>query len=548
MTAPSAPLSRRTMLRSVAVAGGLLTVPGLLAACSGNDSGGSSSGSAATGNDPIEQLRVVLPSSISTLDVTREPGIVNLTIALLAQESLLTVGAGGKLEPGLAASWTQPDATTYVLDLRTDATFSDGTPLTVEDVIASIEQHSRKGSTSTFAYAFTNVASLRKTGDHQLTIALSAPDSLFGWSLSPGTLQVTSKAFLEKNAGSIGTAKTLLLGTGPYRVTSFQADSHVELERNDAWWGGKPAARSVRFEFVTDESTRLVAMRGGSFDVATSVPLDQVKQWEKIDGADVRTATDNSVVTLAFNTTIAPFDDKRVRAAVAHSIDRAAIVKSVLRGNGEVATTFPTRSEWGGLLETSEVDALYDRIPQYDFDLDTARKELAASSVPDGFSTSISYPNSGPQIGKALLSLAANLEKIGITLKVEEVTLEKWIADLGTHQAGLVLGWYFATTGDPAEYTQQLLSGDNTGVDGANVADYSNDEVTALLRQEKASTDGAERGRLLGDALVQAAEDIAYQPLWWGVGATAFGPKVATEGYSPYFFLGPWVSQVRSRA
>lgn len=546
MTVPSTPLSRRNLLRSVAVAGGLLTVPGLLAACSSG--GGKTSGDVGTSNDPIEQLRVVLPSSISTLDVTREPGIVNLTIALLAQESLLTVGAGGKLEPGLAESWTQPDATTYVMDLRTDATFSDGTPLTVEDVIASIEQHSRKGSTSTFAYAFTNVKDLKKTGENQLTITLSEPDSLFAWSLSPGTLQVTSKAFLTKNAGSIGTSKTLLLGTGPYRVTSFSADSHVELERNDAWWGDAPAAASVRFEFVTDESTRLIAMREGSFDVATSVPLDQLKQWENIDGADVQSATDNSVVTLAFNTTIAPFDDRHVRAAISHSIDREAIVKSVLRGHGEVAATFPTRSEWGGLLDEAGVKKLYNDIPQYDFDLDQAKSELAKSAVPDGFSATISYPNSGPQIGKALLSLAANLEKIGVTLKVEEVTLEKWIADLGTHEAGLVLGWYFATTGDPAEYTQQLLNGDNTGVNGSNIADYSNDRVTAALRQERITTDQAERGRLLGEALVQAATDIAYQPLWWGVGATAFGPKVATKDYSPYFFLGPWAADVRSRA
>lgn len=546
MSISSAPLSRRSLLRSVAVAGGILTIPGLLAACTSSD-GSDSSGPVKTSNGPIDLLRVVLPSSISTLDLTREPGIVNLTIALLAQESLLTVGADGKLEPGLATAWKQPDPTTYVMDLRADAVFSDGTPVTVEDVIASIEQHSAKGSTSSFAYAFVNVKKLEKTGDNQLTISLSAPDSLFAWSLSPGTLQITSKAFLEKNKGSIGTPKTLLLGTGPYRVTSFEPDSHVELERNDAWWGDAPAARAVRFEFVTDESTRLVAMREGSFDIATSVPLDQLSQWEKIDGVDLQTAPDNSVVTLAFNTGIAPFDDIHVRAAVAHSIDRAAVVKSVLRGNGEVALTFPTQSEWGGLLDEAAVKKVYESIPQYDFDLDKARKELAASSVPDGFSTTISYPNSGPQIGKALLSLAANLEKIGITLKVEEITLEKWIADLGTHEAALVLGWYFATTGDPAEYTQQLLNGDNAGVNGSNIADYRNDEVTALLRTEKITTDQAERGRLLGEVIVKAAADIPYQPLWWGVGATAFGPKVAGEDYSPYFFLGPWPSNVLSR-
>jgi peptide/nickel transport system substrate-binding protein len=544
---PQPRLSRRDLLRGIAIASGVIAVPGLLAACSTDEKSGS--GVTVTQSDgPIDLLTVALPASISTLDVSKSAGIANLTVALLVQEALVTVAADGTLAPGLAESWTRPDATTYVYKIRPDVRFSDGTLLTVDDVIASIEQHSVKGSTSAFAYAYTNVVSVTQTGDRELTITLSAPDSLFSWALSPGTLQITSRAFLAQNAGTIGTPATKILGTGPYAVAEFVPDSHVTLQRNDGWWSEAPKAAQVRIEFVGDETTRLIAMRQNSFDMATSVPFDQLEQWSGLDGVDVQTASDNSVVTLAFNTTKAPWNDKHVRAAVAHSIDRAAIVKSVLRTHGEVAATLPTRQQWGGVLDPGAVDELYQRIPQFDFDLDAAGKELAQSSVPNGFSDTVTYPNSGPQIGKALLSLAENVKKIGITLEVEEVSLEQWIADLGKHEAGISLGWYFATTGDPAEYTQQLLNADNAGVNGTNIADYRNDAVTDLLRRERLETDPAARGQLLSEALVLAAADVPYQPLWWGEGATAFGPVVGTSTYSPYFFIGPWATQVFARA
>jgi peptide/nickel transport system substrate-binding protein len=187
---------------------------------------------------------------------------------------------------------------------------------------------------------------------------------------------------------------------------------------------------------------------------------------------------------------------------------------------------------------------LYASIPQVEFDLDAAASLLADSSTPDGFSATLTYPNSGPLIGRALLTLAENLKGIGIDLEVQEVTLEQWIADLGKH-AGIALGWYFPGTGDPAEYVQLLLNGAYVAAGGTNLAEYRNDEVTALLDQEVAETDPAGRGDLLGQALVKAAADVAYQPLWWGKTATAFGPGLQTEGFGPYFFLGPWAQHVK---
>jgi peptide/nickel transport system substrate-binding protein len=532
--------SRRRLLQVLGLAGGVAVLGPALAACAPDEEKGS--GAAGGG---LDSLTVALPSSISSLDVTREAGIINYVVALLCLESLAAIDADGALVPSLASGWSQPDALTYVYKVRSGVTFSDGTPLTADDVLASIEVNTEKGSTSALAYAYAPVKSVKTTADDEIAFTLSAPTSTFGWVPSPGTLQVSSRAFLKKNAGKVGTPQTLLLGTGPYVVTEFEPDSHVLLKRNDAWWGGKVEAASVRLDFITDENTRQLAMRDGSVDLALSVPPNQIDDWKAISGVTVETATDNSLVTLAFNTSVAPWSDLKVRTAVAHCIDRQAVVDSVLRGNADVALTIPTQAQWGGLLDSGQVNDLYADIPQVDFDLDVAKSMLAESSVPDGFSDTVTYPNSGPLIGRALLTLADNLKDLGIDLEVKEVTLEQWIADLGKH-AGIALGWYFPSTGDPAEYVQLLLNGKYAATGGTNLAEYRNAEVSALLDQEVAETDPAKRGDLLGRALVAAAADVPYQPLWWGQTATAFGEGVKAKDFGPYFFLGPWVANVRS--
>jgi peptide/nickel transport system substrate-binding protein len=541
------PLNRRSLLKAMALAGGVVTTQGLLTACTGGSSPRPSA-LPTSGGRPIDTLTVALPGSISSLDVTHEAGIVNYMVALLCQEALVGVDAAGALTPTVAQSWKQTDGRTFVYQIRPGVKFSDGSTLTVDDVIASIKVNSAAGSTSALAYAYSGVESVTGTGANEVTIKLKTPNSQFAWSVSPGTLVITSAAFLAKNGSKIGTPGVGILGSGPYKVTEFAPDSHVTLARNEHWWGQPGEVANLRLEFIADDTTRLLAMRQKSVQMAMNVPLDQIDQWQKLDQVSVDVATDNSLVTLAFNTTKKPWNDPNVRKAVAHAVDRSGIVHSILRGHADVALTFPTKSEWGGLLSNPQVDSLYASIPQYEFDMTKAKAALAASSVPGGFSDTITYPNSGAQIGKALLTLSQNLKQIGIDLAVKEITLEQWISDLGKHQSGIYLGWYFATTGDPAEYTEQLLNGAYVGVNGTNIANYSNAEVTSKLDAAQVSTDSAQRGQLIGDALVKAAADVPYQPLWWGQAATAFGPKIAVSGYGPYLFIGPWATSISATA
>ncbi|EPR75188.1 Oligopeptide ABC transporter, periplasmic oligopeptide-binding protein OppA [Leifsonia rubra CMS 76R] len=517
-------LAKGARASTVAVAASAL----LLAGCA---SPGSSTG--ADGN--IDTITVALPGSLSSLYVGAESGILNYYIASITQEGLVSLDADGALQPGLAESWEQPDDLTYVYELRDDAMFQDGTPVTADDVVFSLEQARDETSSPGLSYYLGGVDTVEKTGDSEVTVTLTAPDSAFAKNMSTGGAAfITSQKFWEENNGEVGTSSALLLGSGPYKVTEFVPDSHVNFERVDTWWGELPEVKNIEVKFIPDEGTRLLAAQSGDIDIAFNVPLAQSTQWEDLDSMRVDYVNDLSYVGVYFNTALAPFDDPKVREAFAHSVDRTTIVDKLLRGHGEVATAIATPESLASVYSADDARDLLASIPQYDFDLDAAAKALAASDHPDGFETDMLFPSTGPQLGSAAQSLAENLSKIGITLNVREVPIEEWLASLEPDSSyGVGLMWYFSTLGDPSEVSSYMLG-------EFNISNYENPEVLSLFERVGAETDPAARIDLLIEAEVLQAEDIISVPLWWGQSATAFSKNIDMSNYSSFAFISSW--------
>ena len=487
----------------------------------------------------IDNLTVALPGSLSSLYVGTEAGILNYYIASITQEGLVSVGSDGSLQPGLAESWSQPDPVTYVYEIRDDAMFQDGTPVTADDVVFSLLQAKDETASPGLAYYLTNVDTVEKTGESEVTITLVSPDAAFAANMSSaGAAFITSQAFWEEHDGAVGTPDALLLGSGPYKVTEFVPDSHVTFERVDTWWGETPKAKKITVNFIPDESTRLLAAKAGDVDIAFNVPLAQADEWEALDSMRVEYVNDLSYVGLYFNTTVAPFDDAKVREAIAHAVNKQAYVDAILRGHGEAATAIMTPESLGKVYSAEEARAFLNEIPQYGYDLEAAADALSQSAYPDGFSTEILTPNTGPQLGTAAQALAQDLAEIGITLNVREVPIEEWLASLDpSSEYGINFMWYFSTLGDPAEIPSYLL-----GL--GNPAAYDNAEVLELLTEIGAQTDAEARVELIREAETLQAQDVVNIPLWWGQSATAFSTDTGLEGYSAFTFVGSWPAQV----
>ncbi len=538
------PISRRTVLQGAGASALLM----LLAAC-GEDggatvttTGGTGTGNTTGGSDPtsqeIDTLTIGFPASLSNLYPGKEAGILNYYVAALVGEGLVAPDSVGKLVPALAEKWKQTSPTTYVYTLRANAKFSDGTAVTADDVVYSIGLAKDENVSPNIAYYWANMDTAEKTADNEVTITLLSPDVAFEWGpCAANALWVTTQKFVEANNGDLGTTTSLLFGTGPYKVTKFVPDSSVELERVDSWWGGPVPVKTVRIDFIPQENTRVLARESGDIDIAINISLDQAQQWASTKNTSVIFAPDRSYVGIDFNTAVEPFDDIHVRRAIALACDRAAYVKSLLNGHGEVATALTTPQQIEGVLGADGARAALSPAFELTYDMDAAKAELALSKVPEGFTTKVGISSSAPQVSAAFQALKAAVEPLGITIEIEEMPVEQWFDTIGSPDWGLAYMSYNSTTGDPGELATWFLG-------EGNPASFTNADVTDLMAQSREETDPAQRIELLIAAQKAALAEVPYIPLWWGEGATALSNKYTIKDYSSYTLLTPWTPSI----
>lgn len=528
---------RRDVLRTGLFGAAGLSAMAFLTACGARSSSSddaTESSSAEIGEDSGEEiplLRVALPGSLSNLYPGQEAGILNYYVAAICMEGLISVDSTGSIVPALASKVERKDAKTFVYTLRDDATFPDGSAVTVEDILYSIKQASDATASPSVASYWADLDSAVSSGTNEITLTSTTGAESFAWlpSTMAGLWVAPKSAWIEADH-QIGTSSALLTGSGPYQVTSFSPDSHVELERVDTWWGTAPKVAKVRIDFIPDDNTRLLAWKAGEADFTLNVPLTASKQWEAVSGTRVVYVPDQSYVGLEFNTTQAPFDDIHARKAVAYAINREAIVSDILRGKGQVATALSTPEQFGGLWSSDEATEQLSVIPQYEYDLDKAKSELAQSKTPTGFSVDLTYPNTGAHLGTAALAFAADLETIGITLNVKEVTIEQWLASSG---ASLAFTWYFNTTGDPGELIGWYMA-------EGNPVGYSDSDVFDIVAEANTTQDAADRAELLIEAQTDQAADLAYAPLWWGQTVIALTDGFGIKDFTSYALVTSW--------
>lgn len=483
-----------------------------------------------------ETITVGIPGKLSSLYVGNEAGVLNYYVAALSQEGLVSVDSVGNLVPALATAWEQPDAQTYVYEIRQDAKFHNGEPVTMDDVLYSIEQASDAEVSPQFSWWYGNVKSVEQTGDWQITFTLNDPDVGFVWvpSASAGLI-IAPRSYWEQNKGGLGTAESLMVGSGPFQITEFDPDSHITLEAVDTWWGGSSSFDTVRFEMITDDNTRMLALEKNDIDLALNVPLQQADRWAQIEGVTVSSVPNRSYEGLTFDTSVAPFDDEHVRKAISHSLDREAIAEKVFAGRAEKATAILMPSQLETVESPKDARARLADIPQFDFDLAAAKAELAKSDHADGFEVELTYPNSVPELGLVAQSLAQNLEPLGITLTPKELPVSSWMDTLEDGEHGLAFMSYNSTTGDPAELISWFLG-------EGNPARYENADVTAAMTAARNEVDLATRIDLLVEANTIAAADAPYLPIVWNVRTTAVSDTLKLADNETFTFVTPWAA------
>lgn len=538
-------MTRRRLLRSLCVAGAAVSLGSVLTACSDDPDPSSEGGE--SGSDELEpdtELLTWRVAALVHLDSARALDNGSKAVQALVTESLVTLDDDLAIAPWLAESYEQVDPLTYVYTLRPGVTFWDGSPLTAEDVVFSIERHNDEAVASIVS-AFQDVESVEATGDNEVTITLKVPLAQFAMVMTYAP--IVKKSFAEElGEGFGGPGADTVMGTGPYMVTDFQADTSVDLIRHEEYWGELPVWQNLSIVLIGDSQAAQLAMRAEETDGAFSVVSSEVEAWNSIEGVAVDTGAALSPAFFAFDLREEPWSDVNVRRAIAHSLDREALVAALLPGAGEPATSLIPRAQWAGLqLPDERVQEIYDSVAMYEFDMDMARAELAQSSFPDGFSATVEFGDTKPHLGRAAEALSQNLAEIGIELEVREVPLSQEIAAVTGHEGGFRVLSFEGSDIDPADFPSFMLPSDFARPGGFNVPHYLNDRVDELLDAQAASPDAEERAEALAELMRIISEDLPYLPLWWEAEVVALNDALSYQGFHPlYFKKGIWPANI----
>jgi peptide/nickel transport system substrate-binding protein len=543
-------ISRRRLLKSLGLGGAaVLSIPALVAGFGGTSS---SARAQAMGTDAeIDVVNWGTFGSSRTLFLPNNASIPAIILTANLMESLLQIDDAGTLQPSLAESWNQPDPLTYIYQIRKGVKFWDGSELTPEDVIFSLNYEIDPKYASQMNSYFTGVESVTQTDDMEITIKLNEPEATFRW--IPGTYfaQIFQKKFYDAHTDDIGTAGVLVMGTGPYKPVELIPDTSLTIERFDDYWGAKPTAKKLVIKSIVEDSTRLVAMRSGELDgVGTfSVPVDQAKNWQSIDGVNVAFTSSLQLGTFAFNCGKEPWSDVHVRRACAHAVDREGLIKNVWGGHAAVAVAMPPPADWRGWLDDSDVAQRYSKIPRYEFDLDKAKAELEQSAFANGFSGVLVYDENFPQLAKAALNLSQNMAKLGGKIEVKQVTGDDWFSIISgpkDDSLNVTAGQLGTDYNDPGENIY-LNFQSKFAVNGAyNFANFKNADVDKLLDEQLAlPAQSPKRADKIFEVLNLLATEMPQLYLWWNDTAMAINEKYVFEGFNPWTWVQPWATRIK---
>jgi peptide/nickel transport system substrate-binding protein len=244
-------------------------------------------------------------------------------------EGLTRFGADGSILPALAKSWEiSEDGLTYTFMLNEGVKFHDGTDFNAEDVKFSLDRARADDSTNAQKALFADIASVEVVDPATVKVTLSKPNGSFLFNMAWGDAVIVAPESAADNAANP-------VGTGPFTLTEWVKGDRVELGRYDGYWGTPVKLDKVTFKFISDPTAAFAAMMAGDLDAYPAFPApENLVQFEADPRFEVITGSSEGETILAMNNKKAPLDNIKVREAIAHAIDRQAIIDGAMFGYG----------------------------------------------------------------------------------------------------------------------------------------------------------------------------------------------------------------------
>lgn len=394
-------------------------------------------------------------------------------------EGLTRIDQDGGVQPALARSWEiAPDGLTYTFHLAEGATFHNGVKLAAEHVVFSFERAMAEDSVNAQKGLFEPIASVEAPDERTVVITLKRPTGDFLFNLGWGDMVIVEPS-------SAATNKNEPVGTGPFRFVRWVKGDRVEIERNPDYWGDEPALARATFKFIPDPAAATAALLAGDIDAFANFPAPEaLVQFESDPRFVVVIGTTEGETILAINNARPPLNDVRVRRALAHAIDRQAIIDGAMMGYGTpIGSHFAPHNP-----------AYVDLTGKYPYDPEKAKALLAEAGVENLSLTLKLPPPSYARRGGEIVQ--AELAAVGITAEIIPMEWAQWLEQVFTgkdfdltivsHTEPMDIGIYAR----PDYYFQ-----------------YQSQPFNDVMAKLAVETNAAERKALLGEAQEILAED-----------------------------------------
>ena len=435
---------------------------------------------------------------------------------------LVEFEAGGtKLVPGLATSWEiSKDKKTYTFTLRknvkfhTTKYFTPTRDFNADDVIFSFDRQRLK----THSYHTVNggkyeyfdgmemgslIKDIKALDPYKIQITLAQPDAPFLANMAMSFMSILSKEYGDKLASANKKADidNFPVGTGAYQFISYQKDSVIRYEEHKGYWGKKGNVDKLIFAITPDANVRTQKLKTGECHFATDPSPADIPDMQKNPKLTVLSDAGLNIGFLAMNVTKKPFDNRLVRQAIAHALNKKTYIAAIYMNNATPAKNLIPPTIW------SYNNAIVD----YDYNVARAKELLAKAGFPNGFETEMwtlpvarPYNPNGKKMGELM---QADLAKIGIKVKLISYDWPTYLEKSKSGAHSLIQFGWTGDNGDPDNFFNVLLSCPSVKA-GSNYARWCNDKFNKLIMDAKTATDTKVRTKLYEQAQVVAHDEV----------------------------------------
>ena len=415
------------------------------------------------------------------------------TILLIFDQLVRTGCSGESIEPGLAESWTiSPDNLTYTFKLRT-AHFSDGKPVTAEDVVFSLNRAA--GKESRWASFYKPIKAVQALDPQTVKLTLKEPFTPIMANLAMWSASIVPEAIVAKDPKGFANRP---VGSGPFMLKEWRKGEKMIMAKNPHYrQAGKPYLDGVEFSVDPEDNTRMLKLRSGELDIAANVPFNMISTLEKAKRVNIVV---NDVLRSDFillNTTRKPFDDIRVRQALNLAVNKEQIIKTILFGMGKVAkSTLPIMRYYN-----------HDIAP-YTYDPAKAKELLAQAGYPNGFESTMLVVSGEPTASQAAVVIQDSLKKIGVDIKIS-------MLEGGTHwettKSGnydMAMSYCTSDTLDPDQIIGFTML--TPGRADSYHTRFKNEEINRLFVEGRTTPDGDQREQIYKKLLAMHYHDAPF--------------------------------------